>query len=558
MNSNEEYIWFNQKYFTHKDKIFNPTGSSMEITTACNSKANLQSFSPPTLNISIFNEGLRYNINLKYQDVIDLLESIKNAQSNIDQIYKDKKSEGINKLYNSKNLKMMFRISENSGTKAVLILILNNATDYGIIIVSYNIIFKSIIELLKSFKRNYANISFEISNRALMTYMLDELRCIKGSVKAIPSSIEIENKKDKTIESLTDENSNSIQNKFQEQEGLDKYMKENVGKTKIPEFEMIENEEENKNTSIEKTESILVDKVLKNDIGNFDSLLTSINTEINPIEKIKKIFGQHFEDLDILPGITEEEFKSAAYYSKLFFLTNIQNYMKNNIQIPASIPIVKYQVLNCDPRNIDLAYDLLTISIYVRFIKEKLQTRVNDETINKSILYMSLRNFTDIFTFSFLDEIDINQITTCIVERFNSFSKSGFFNRFDEILDSYNLQKITVQDIKNFLVNTLSKVIGKGKAIYISELQEKDHIDEKIKLHPKNDLTLDLILNEVIRAEVNEKLNITDLSSKMDQKVQELFTNKSNQSSAQDSKQTVPDEKSGVENPEEWFSNIMD
>jgi len=490
MNLNENYIWFNQKYFYYKDTTFNPNGGSMEIIATCNSKDDLQSFSPPMLNVSIFNEGLRYNINLKYQDVIDLLDSIDIVQNNISTIYNDKKSPGINKLYNGKNLKILFKISQNTGSRAVMIFILNNITDYGLIIVPYAIIFSSIVELLNTFKHDYINVSFNISNRVLMSQILDELRCIKGSVKTIPSSIVSINSTGKLEENVDipkDENPNSIKNEFQE--GFDKFMKENIDNIQIPDLSKIVNEDKKP----EKTESILVDDILRNDIGVFDSLLTSINTCDNPIEKLKDIFKDYFGDLDLLPGINDDELKSASYYSKLFFSTNLQNYIRNNVQIPVGIPIVKYPAINISPKNIDLAYDLLTISIYVKLVREKLQTRIDDATINKSILYMSLRNYTDIFTFSFLDEIDITKIVNCISDKFAIFSKSGFFARFDELLANYNLQKVMLQDIRNFLPEALSKIIGSEKAVYICELQEKDYLADKIKLHPKNELALDQI-----------------------------------------------------------------
>jgi len=557
MNLNEDYIWFNQKYFFHKDKTFNPNGGSLEIATTCNSKGDLQSFSPPTLSLSIFNEGLRYSINLKYQDVIDLINSIETVQQNIESIYNDNKGAGINKIYNGKNLKILFRKSENTGAKAVKIAILNNSTDYGMVIISYPIIFNSIVELLKTFKKEYIKISFDISNRAMMSYMLDEIRSIKEAVKILPTSI-IPNKPDKikeVIEVLKDENPNPIQNEFQE--GFDKYLKENMDKTEIPKLDEIV-DEEYKVKTVKNTGSVLVDEILKNDIKVLDSLFTSVGTHENPIEKLIETFKDYY-NIELLPGISDDEFKSSIYYSKLFFTTSIQNYMRNNIPIPVSIPVIKYQAINCDSKNIDLAYDLLTISIYTRLVKEKLQSRIEDATINKSILYLSLRNFTDIFTFSFLDEIEIGKITNCILEKFSNFSESGFFNSFDELLGNYNLQKVVIQDIKNFLTNILDKIIGNGKVVYVSELQEKDYIDGKVKLHPKNNLTEKQITSELVKAEVNDKLNILDTSLKMSQEVQELFEENSGQDSTLSNDgeisadiKTNPDDKDPG-----WYENLM-
>jgi len=558
MNLNEDYIWFNQKYFFHKDKTFNPNGGSLEIATTCNSKGDLQSFSPPTLSLSVFNEGLRYSINLKYQDVIDLLNSIETVQQNIDAIYNENKKIEINKIYNGKNLRISFKKSETTGARAVRIAVLNNSTDYGTVIVSYSIIFSSIVELLKTFKKEYIKISFDISNRAMMSYMLDEIRSIKEAVKIIPTSIvpNTSNKIQETIDALKDENDNPIKNELQE--GFDKYLKENMDTTEIPKLDEIVGDEY-KVEKVEKTGSILVDEILKNDIRVLDSLLTSVGTNENPIEKVIETFKNYY-DIELLPGISDDEFKSSIYYSKLFFTTSIQNYMRNNIPIPASIPVIKYQSINCDSKNIDLSYDLLTISIYTRLVKEKLQSRIEDATINKSILYLSLRNFTDIFTFSFLDEIEISQITNCILERFSNFSKSGFFNSFDELLGNYSLQKVVVQDIKNFLRNILDKIIGKDKVVYISELQEKNYMDGKVKLHPKNNLTEKQIVNELVKIEVNDKLNILDTSTKLSKEVQEIFEKSSGPNTTVSNNEISADIKTNSDNDKDsdWYENLME
>lgn len=552
---NEEYIWFNQKYLTHKDITFQTNGGSMELVAACNSKDDLQSFSPPSLNFSIFNEG-RYNVNLKYQDIIDLLNSIEQVQSNIEEVYKQEKAVEINKIYNGKNLKILFRTSQNTGTKAVRFMILNNSTDYGVIAVSYNTIFITIVDILKTFKENYIKISFDISNRALSYKLLDELRSIKEFVKSIPSSIidsNINNNKLEPTDEFEDPNiiNTSLQKDF------DEFYKTNVKSIEIPDIDKIAQETTNEDI-INKTGSILIDDILKNDIKNLDSLFTSVNTCINPMEKVIDTIQSYYDsNFSLLPGISDDELKSVVYYSKLFFTTGIQNYMKNNIPIPISIPVIKYQALNCDSKNIDLAYDLLTISIYVRLVKEKLQNRVDDATINKSILYMSLRNFTDVLIFSFLDDVDINQITNCILNRFDIFSKSNFFNRFDELLENYNFQKISKMEIKSFLMNTLSKIIGAGKVVYISELQENDYTNGKIKLHPKNNISIDKIVNEVVRAEVNTKLNISDVSLKLSDDILELFQVSSESTKSID-KPIVDNEVKIEEENSNWYENLME
>jgi hypothetical protein len=576
---NNDLTWFNQKYFYHSDSEFNTNGGSLEISINSNT-SDFQTYSIPTLNISIFNEKIRSNVNLKYQDVLDLLFSIEEINKDINNIYNGGGSE-IKKIINGKNFKIGFKTSQNTGKKAVLLLIANSATDFGIIVISYNL-FLIIVELLKSFKENYIKLPFEISNRSTLNYILDELKEIKEFNKSLPSSItnltssnhilnELKEIKElnKPLPNLTSSmeivNTNEVINKDKDkdilhisdithispeqdppwdinnedadkaQKDFEDFMMDNINKVKIPEFDKISNEIK------EEQKSFFIEEVLKNDIKNLDSFLISLTMHSNPIEKFQEIIGGYINST--LPSITNDELKSACYYSKRFFLYNVQNYMRNHVSIPVSIPIIKYKPNEFNNENIDLAYDLLTLSMYVRIVKDKLTTKIDDISINGLLLYTSLRVYTDIFTFSFLDNIDSDIIIKCVIKRFQNFSIRGLFKSFNELLKQYGFSDVEEIEINNFTSQIVKRVIGPDKTLYIQDLHQKEYNDNKLKLSYFNDLSLDQI-DEFIKAEIETKLEIINTSTKYDDKILKILNPVEKDNSVE------------VSDNNNWFENI--
>lgn len=490
MKLEEELFWFNQKYLVHKDNIFNSNGT-IDISTSCNTQ-DFQNFSSPTFNIAIFNDKSRYSVNLKYQDVLDLLLSIKEVLKNINEIYsKDLKAEII-KTYNSKFLKILFKKSKVNQEKGVLINILNTQTDFGVIVLHYNI-FNSIIDLLRSFKRDYLKLSFEISNRALMSNLFEEIKQVKNGIKSLPNSI-IE------MKSLNNSYTPAQEPEFKSevQEEFEKYIEENLDKADVPWIDDIPVK-----TKENEIKSVLINDICQNDISNLESLLLSLTTESYPVNKLRSLFSQYFSNnFDSLPDISEVDLKSIHYYSKLIFMSSVQKYSKNIQPIPTSVPILKYNPTNTSSDNIDLAYDLLMITMYIRLMKTKLESKVQDSSLNKSLLYLILRNFTDVFTFSFLDNKSHDIIINSIIDRFKYFNSNGFFKKFEEILNQYNLVNVSEIEMKHFLKESIIKVVGANKTQCISDLHTKDYDNNKVRIPYLNELSLDEI-NKIIKNEIH-------------------------------------------------------
>lgn len=535
MALDREHIWLNQRYLTHKDKEFTTNGGTLEISIN-SSTTDYNNFTTPVFNIGIFNDKIRYNLNLKYQDVFDLLISIENLMKNIQDIYNNGGSE-IRKLYNKKNFKLEFKLSKKTGKKAVLIIVANSTSDFGAVIISFDL-FLSVVELLKNFKENYILLPFEISNRSTLSCVLNELKEIKEFNKTLPTSIVDLNRVNTSISIPFDSDNNSPPwdtEIIDKQKEFDKYVKDNIDSVEIPGIEKINNQVQ------EEYDSLLFDVILKKDISNFDSLIMSLTTHQSPIIKFKEILSDYVSSS--LPSIESNELKSALYYSKRFFLYNIQNCTKNGAKIPSSIPIIKYRPNEFSDENINLAYDLLTISMYIRLIRDKLETKIPDSSINKSLLYMAVRNYTDIFTFSFLDNIDQNIIIKCVMRRFQKYSNEGFFKSFDDLLNQYNLQSISENEMIHFTTQITNKVIGEDKTLNILDLHRKEYEDNKIKLPCDSDLSVDQIY-ELIIGEIELKLEMENTSTSFCDEVLELLGIE------------VKTEEEEIQKEENWIDNI--
>lgn len=499
-----EFLWFNQKLFIHKDQEFISNGGTLEFSSNIYT-TDFQSYSTPLFNISILNNNIRFHVNLKFQDINNILFSIENIfkKYTMDEIYKQEVE--IKRIYNKKNFLLKFKTSKNTNRLAIILIIANSEMDFGNIIIPFELL-DSIIDLLKGFKNNYYKLSFEYSNRITLNSILNELKEIKEFNKSLPSSIVdlTSNSNERIINGSSDFSDDILDDNYDEQLDFDKYINDNIDNVEIPELNKLDKKIN------EEYKSILFNDILKNDINNLESLIFSLTTNYNPIEKFKEILSPYINST--LPSIEENILKSACYYSKRYFTFNIQNYIRNKIKIPNIIPIIKYNSTQYSNENINLSYDLLLLSIYIKLSRDKLETRINDASINKSLLYLAFRNYTDIFTFSFIEDNNPTIITNCIINRFNQLSSSDFFKSFEILMEQYNLPKINSNDIKNTTIQILNKVIGNNKTLFIDELHRKDYSENKIDLSLDNNLNYDQILNEFIKLEIELRLKSNDIN----------------------------------------------
>jgi len=507
-------VWFNQMLFYHKDSEFNSDGTIELIISSYT--PDYKTFSPPNLMLSIINSNSRRSFTLNYQNAVDLIDSLRPIFNNPEDIFSSDNSIEIFKKYHyDRSLKINFRkFSEN---KIVGINIYYNESDFGKIIIHFNL-FKTFASLVKHYVERYIEIGFSMSSRTISTEILEQVKSVSLGIRTIPSmisqSINFKNTEIDVPDSILKESEEKIHE-------LDSFMETSLETIVLPEEKAIpvEIKQEGK---VEITSKFL-DKVINKDLSVLENLITSASVSQYPItaisETIKKSIG-----IDLLNGISEKDLKSSLYISKLIYLTSLNCYSNFDVPIPSSLPVIKAKTSNkMSTETADVIFDLLTFSGYVRCLRSKLESKINDATTNKAIFYMGLRCFTDIFVYSFLDELDPNVIKSCVLNRFRLYRDKKVFENYDELLTSYSCSLITEKDMDDFINVLISKVIGKAK--FIDDMHSEMYSKKIVKLNPDNNFNIEQIIKMIIPAEVFTRLQnkIEDYHEELPENVLELF-----------------------------------
>ncbi len=527
---NEEINWFNQTLLTYKDKEFGTDGY-LRISFVTSTK-DFINFNPIKFNITISNQ-LNKSCNLNIQQSTDLLSSIRTVIQNPTKIYNENNYQ-ILKRWNNLELVFEFVIDQNSNSQVVRITLRSNENDFTKIIIPFNI-FQVLSLRLKYFVDNYDNFCTSISNLFIQKEILKTNKQILNSLNSLPSKLI-----DFTNTSGTDKNNKSKENnsEFKKNieisentiEELDNFLggAEMTNVKNISEFENIPSKQEN----IQEYNSKFFN-CLDNNLENFEKILIEAEANPDPIIFITnkllkdKMMMKNINNFNIIPDISENDLKSLLYISKLNCNITIRSNIEKGISIPSSIVLLKYKLDNkvdTYNENIELAFDLLMVNGYFRALRRKLESKIDDAMINKSIVYLILRNYTDMLTFSFLENLPkIDVIKTNIISRFKYYNRIGVFDVYKKLLGTYNCTDIIDIDIGNFIDEVLEKVIGKSP--FIDELHKKLYNQGSVRLSYENRLSQDQIINEVIPNEINEKMGIKNLND-MSEEVEKIFSTK--------------------------------
>jgi hypothetical protein len=502
MYNTEETIWVNQALFQHKDTDFN-TNSIIE-TSLSTSTQDLRTFSNPFVNLSItgLNDKKRRNCSLNIQAVSSILSSFNKLLSAVDKYYDEGDYEIIRKL-SGKELQIAFKRSKNNQLqKCVLISIFINQSDFGRIILDFEVakLLFSSLEVLYD-----RNVTVGISNRCLLTSLLDKIEEMNRSIKSLPSLIGVITNIPKQVEE------EAILSPGYEE--LDKYIGgSEMSNIKIPELE---------GNGVVKAEgsqiihSELINNVLKGDITNLESLINSSYVMDTPIltiiDSIKHGPINSLEDsFEFLPGISDVEMKSELYVSKVLFSSAFQNYTLNGVPLPLGSPLLifKPDTDKVKELNVEIAIDLLLIVSYIKALKERLSEKIADANLNKSVVYFALRCFCDIMIFSFLDGSSKDTVKSMLLRNFKNYKGIGFFSTYESLLDRHSCTQITEQDILKFIEGVFPRLVEK---FYICNTQDFLYSKGELVLPSNNLFNIEQITKEVVRLEVAEKLG-ADLS----------------------------------------------
>jgi hypothetical protein len=489
----QEKSWFNQILLHHKDTFYGTNGN-LEISMSSNT-SDYKTYSSVTLNFSITNEKIRKVYSINFQNALDLNKAFKGIYEDESNFVEKRPVEVVRKYYSDKAIKFGFLRLNND--KVVAISIVNSSSDFTNIIIQSNV-FECFLFFLKSFITDYLKLNCDFTSKFILSELLEQNKMLKDGIKSIPSSI-INGVGNNGIGKCSPElieADEQVVNSMSEMEltlnDLDKFLGENLSNIIIPEIAKIENEKIIEK-SVELLTSDFVKNVLKGKLVNLENIMSSCSS--TPFPSLcfgERVMNESASQFELLPGIEADELKSLAYLSKSFYNNMFFRYLDDGVPIPAGIPLLKYMPKSSVPENISLAYDLLLISSYIKVLRSKLEMKERDCQKNKSLFHMSLRLFTDIYSFSFLELIsDKLTIKNCITERFRQYDQNGFFDDYKKILSDYRLDQVTCKEIEGVVDEIKSKVIG--TQLFVTEVHNQYYSNAFLLVSSKNNLNLEQI-----------------------------------------------------------------
>lgn len=506
-------VWFNQLIFYHKDNQFDTDGT-LELSIS-NYTSDFKSFSSPNLIISITNGTSRRSFTLNYQNASDTLGSFRKVingptSKNSVEIFK--------KYHYDRSLKLEFHEKENSET-IVRFSIYYNESDFGRVVIPFDL-FLAFANLIKYYVDNYINIGFNLSNRSINVEILEQLKGVNFSIKAIPGSLSsatgayIKNFEPDVPDSILKESEDKINE-------LNTFIEEKMDTIVLQEEKSVTVEPKQEPTS--EFNSKFLSKVLNNDLVVLENLMTSASVSSMPTKVILDTICKSL-NISMLHGIDDNDFISASYIGKLIYLTSLNCYSNFDVAIPNSFPILKAKISDDNKSEImDVIFDLLMFSGYVRSVRTKLESKIADASENKAIFYMGLRCFTDIFVYSYLDTMDPQVIKSCVMSRFKSYKNMKVFENYENLLNSYNCVQVAEKDIETFVDILTSKIIGKTP--FINDLHKNMYSGKNLKLPTDHKFSMEQILNTIIPVEVFVRTGnkIEDYVGDLDESIVSLF-----------------------------------
>lgn len=536
--NNEERTWLNNQLFQFYDERYGTDGNFTAFASL--STADNRDFSPLRLCLSVGTGNSDYNRKtcwLSFTQVNELIFTIEDIikPENLDYIYNKGHNLDIERRYSKKIFRMFFKKSKDLND-CVLLGIYANENDRNITILTYDY-FRTFYSILKQFRDNYFLIENMMIDRYLKSIELEEIKSMNNNFKSFSKMFEefqelFENK----ISSINNSNHNNFENnnygrfdkndeieedeKNHEDSGLvndfDEFMNNNINNINIPEVESVENEitnkDNNKNNINENLDNDFINKILKNDINNLYTKTKNIILEDSKILSFNQLFKNEL-GIDLLENVDEKSLKSCIYLSELNIRQCTKQYYFYGKDYPRTCNLIRSDIKEYDQFNKDLAYSLFMIHAYMKNYSERMEYKTNDQLASKTDFYINLRLFSDIFTYSILINEKPEVIKNRIKSIFNYFKENKFFETFDNELEDYNSNPVTIDDILKFVDNVTDKLPKTKNSI---DLQNELYENKLVKLPSENKFTIEQIIKQIVNLEVlnNFKLDIDDNAEK--------------------------------------------
>jgi len=446
----EEKEWFNQNLLLHKD-IVNNTNSTLNIGLAASISPDRKTFDMVTLSIGLTSSAnVRKVCNLNLQNALEIANNLKvmiksGSGSLTKQFFQDKQ--------------LQITISEGNIYSNTYISILSSPSDGISIILPYNVTL-ALYSILEKFVSDYMNIVLSFTSRFISSDLLKQINKLKDDTNVGQSMLlETLNNKELSMEDVN--NNNDIKDLNDEFETFFNQQKSSID---LGIDELLEKEE----TKSKYKPNMFITQIFDN-IDSMEKFFTSENKNKFNIE-LQKIVGVK----NLLPGATENDIATYRYFSNWYFEFIYYLNKKFNKSIPTSINISKYRCSTWNSYNVEIASELTLLGFYIKELRSRLEAKDNNPNTNKAMFHIAYRIFTDMYSFSFIenDEEKLKTFKGMMKSKFETLKENNFFDASDKILQKYSIKTIEWKDLDN-IFNTigLRALIGKNTIQEVNDLQ---------------------------------------------------------------------------------------
>jgi hypothetical protein len=493
----EDIKWINQGVLHFKDERFETDGQ-LRLTISTSTK-DYKNFSYPKLNFTIQNQYQR-SFTFDIIQATDLLTSLKHAFNGVDLF---KENSQIVKQKMTTQFIMEFSYTRDK-EKVVKIIIKHGDSDFTKVIVPVEI-FQLVANTTKYFVDKYYDICMRQYSAALQGETTEVLQQLPSLIKQIPSHIMPGNYMDSSApaEETIKETEMTIAD-------LDDFLGADMKNVEVPELKM------EKKESLTEVKSPFVEKFIKGDLRNLETILNNTSG----YEEIGDKMAADLKMDVMLPGMTEEEDKSLTYISKLLISMFELRWLKFETTIPNSIPILRYRAKDFDEKHMELAYDLLLFSGYIRTVRRRLEDKISDANENKSLFHMKFRCYLDPYYFSFLEKTDRTKLSSIIINRFKYFDSIGVFKEYKNTLEMHGCSDITVQDISSYIGEVSEKAFAKTPIVELHDNLKKQN---NFRIGANSNFNKEQIINEIIPLEIAEMMGQDTPNIEISDDVKKLF-----------------------------------
>ena len=451
MYDSNETIWFSQPLLHFKDKNYGSEGS-IQVYISFNTN-DFTRFSSPNFCISLKNNRVK-TLQINYSNACELFETI-------EEIFRQATVNGtglqIDRKY-SKNDKLHISFYKENDERVVKVILQGSETDLISVVITLKPQFVSIIRCLKSFTENYFRFCSDLALKTVDTRFFKTFESIPNIIKTLPSQI-ISQIPQRPSDNLS-HSTNIIPSEFNIDYSASQETK--IDPVIVQEAKNSENIMQDFSTFIGKDldnvkvdlikepyvepkkeidyQGVFVNKMLNNDLQNFEMILNNIKMDEKPIlalaEKIKETISGDDEKFTMFPGINEDDLKSIVYLSTLTFREGELSNIKHNKPIPVQTPIARYNPTIFPEKNMNIVYDLFLITIFMKIYRRRIESKTSDPSVIMANFYFQLRCFCDCFIFSFLDKIEKDNFKSLIMTRFSNYEKIQFFSKYQDLLNN--------------------------------------------------------------------------------------------------------------------------